>query len=215
MPASRSAMTSFATHPDPPTTRRGFALSVAAAVMLNGLAIGAFAAVVTRWHAPSGASSQAAWVTTFTVARPTPELAATAPPARAMAEPNPDAIAAAPLPRLTAAAATKAPPQPLDGGSAVRFYRSSEVDRPAEPDSDWNLDTAVLDTAGVDRLVFEVFIGRNGEVVGCTILEPTALNPQARQTIENRLRQTALQPAVRGGAAVASVRRIEVSATPP
>ena len=210
-------MTSFATHPEPPTTRRGFALSVAAAVMLNGLAIGAFAAAVTRWHAPSGAPSQAASISTFTVARPTPELAATAQPApaRMMVEQNPAAVAAAPPPRLTAAAATKAPPQAPDGGSLVRFYRSSEVDRPAEPDSDWNLDTAVLDAAGVERLVFEVFIGRNGEVVACAILEPVTLDSQERQTIEDRLRQTTLQPAVRGGAAVASVRRIEVSATPP
>ena len=208
-------MTSFATRPDPPTKRRGFVFSVAAAVMLNGLAIGAFAAAVTRWQVPSGAPSQAAWVTTFTVARPTPELAATAPPAGAMPAPKSAAVAAAPPPRLTAVAATKTPLQALDGASVVRFYRSSEVDRPAEPDSDWNLDTAVLDVAGVERLVFEVFIGRNGEVVACTILEPVALDSQARQTIEDRLRQTALQPAVLGGAAVASVRRIEVSATPP
>ena len=208
-------MTSFATRPDPPTKRRGFVFSVAAAVMLNGLAIGAFAAAVTRWHAPSGAASQAAWITTFTVAHPTPELAATAPPAGAMPAPKSAAVAAAPPPRLTAVAATKTPLQALGGASVVRFYRSSEVDRPAEPDSDWNLDTAVLDVAGVERLVFEVFIGRNGEVVACTILEPVALDSQARQTIEDRLRQTALQPAVLGGAAVASVRRIEVSATPP
>ena len=132
-----------------------------------------------------------------------------------MPAPKSAAVAAAPPPRLTAVAATNAPLQALDGASVVRFYRSSEVDRPAEPDSDWNLDTAVLDVAGVERLVFEVFIGRNGEVVACTILEPVALDSQARQTIEDRLRQTALQPAVLGGAAVASVRRIEVSATPP
>ena len=132
-----------------------------------------------------------------------------------MPAPKSAAVAAASPPRLTAVAATKAPLQALDGASVVRFYRSSEVDRPAEPDSDWNLDTAVLDVAGVERLVFEVFISHNGEVVGCTILEPVALDSQARQTIEDRLRQTALQPAVLGGAAVASVRRIEVAATPP
>ena len=209
-------MTSLATPLDPPTKRRGFALSVAAAVLMNGLAIGAFAAAVTRWHVASGAPGQAASITTFTVAGPTPELAPTQPaPARGMSEPKSAAIAAAAPPRITAAATPKAPPYAPEGGSVVRFYRSSEVDRPAEPDSDWNLDTAVLDAAGVERLVFEVFIGRNGEVVACTILEPAALDSQARQTIEDRLRQTALQPAVRGGAAVASVRRIEVSATPP
>lgn len=132
-----------------------------------------------------------------------------------MAESNTAVVEATTPPRVTVAATPKAPPATHDGGSAVRFYRSSEVDRAAEPDSDWNLDTAVLDAVGVERLVFEVFIGRNGEVVWCTVLEPAGLDTQARQTIENRLRQTTLQPAVRAGTAVASVRRIEVSALPP
>ena len=206
-------------HPEPLTLtrRRGFGLSVAAAFVLNGLAIGAFAAAVTRWHAPAGAQSVTALITTFNVARPTPEPAASSPPTptRAMAEPNRAVAEAALPPPLTVAASPKAPPAARDGGSTVRFYRSSEVDRPAEPDSDWNLDTAVLDAAGVERLVFEMFIGHNGEVIGCTILEPASLDTQARQTIEERLRQTTLKPAIRGGTAVASVRRIEVSAAPP
>ena len=185
--------------------------------MLNGLAIGAFAAAVTQWHVPAGAPSQTASIDTFNVARSTPEPAATSPPTptRASAEPNRADAEAAPQTRLTVAASPKAPPAARDGSSAARFYRSSEVDRPAEPDSDWNLDTAVLDAAGVERLVFEVFIGHNGEVIACTILEPASLDAQARQTIEERLRQTVLQPAVRAGTAVASVRRIEVSAAPP
>ena len=202
--------------PLPPTRRRGFGLSVAAAILLNGLAIGAFAAAVTQWHVPSGAPSRAAWITTFNVGRPIPEQVTAPQPtaARVTAEPHTAVAEAATPPRVTVAAAPKAPPATRDEGSAVRFYRSSEVDRPAEPDSDWNLDTAVLDAAGVERLVFEVFIGRNGEVVGCTVIEPAGLDAQARHTIEERLRQTTLQPAVRGGAAVASVRRIEVSALP-
>ena len=96
----------------------------------------------------------------------------------------------------------------------MRFYRSSEVDRPAEPDSDWNLDTAALDTAGIERLVFDIFISSDGAVVGCTIVEPFGLADDARQLLEARLRKTALQPASRRGEPVASVRRIEVSVLP-
>ena len=203
----------------PPTRRRGFGFSVAAAFVLNGLAIGAFAAAVTRWQVPEGAPSQAAWITTFAVARPTPtpEPAFAVPLAstRMTAEPDAAPVDAAPPRRPTSAAAPKTPRAIPDGGNAVRFYRSSEVDLPAAPDSDWNLDTALLDAAGVERLVFELFIGGNGEVVGCAILEPAALDAQVRQTIENRLRQTVLQPAIRAGATVASVRRIEVSTEPP
>lgn len=97
----------------------------------------------------------------------------------------------------------------------MRFYRSGEVDRPAEPDSDWNLDTAALDSASIQTLVFDIFVNRDGEVVGCKILAPATLPDSTRDALEDRLRQTVLRPALRGGTAVASVRRIEVSVLPP
>jgi hypothetical protein len=98
-----------------------------------------------------------------------------------------------------------------DTANAVRYYRTGEVDRPSQPDSDWNLDAAALDAAGVSTMAFEVFVGSDGTIVDCAILEPKALADPARIALEARLRQTVLRPAERGGVAVPSVRRIEMS----
>ena len=203
--------------PQAPRQRNSFALSVVAAFALNGLAIGAFAAAVARWQAPADASGTTSWITAVALPPPALERSEVVAPARlspAVDSTPAHPAVAPPLQRLEVAPPV-APPSAGEANNPVRFYRSSEVDRPAEPDSDWNLDTAVLDAAGVETLVFEIFIDRDGRVVGCRVLEPATLDTAARQMLEQRLRETALQPAMRGGAAVASVRRIEVSALPP
>jgi hypothetical protein len=92
-----------------------------------------------------------------------------------------------------------------------RFYRIDEVDMPALPDSDWNLDAATLDAAGLSRIVFDVLISRSGEVVGCEVTEPRNLDPTTKRSLEDRIREATLQPAQRQGANVPSVRRIELS----
>lgn len=102
----------------------------------------------------------------------------------------------------------------IDVPERVRFYRFDEVDRPAIPDSDWNLDTQFLDAAGVSRLVFEVFVSAAGEIVECTIVEPGTLDDDVRQRLVDRLRQSTIEPAMRAGLPVASVRKIEVTTTP-
>lgn len=191
-----------------------FAISIAAAVLLNGLAIGAFAAASARGQAPTRASGQVSWITAVTHARISHEQSSvhsTALP-RAPVLPEPTLQ---PLPHPPAPAVPKALLATSEADNPARFYRSSEVDRPAAPDSDWNLDTALLDAAGVETLVFEIFIDRSGEVVGCAILEPSTLGAAARHAIEARLSQTLLQPAMRAGIAVASVRRIEVTTRNP
>ena len=93
----------------------------------------------------------------------------------------------------------------------MRFYRSDEVDLPAQPDSDWNLDAVTLAEAGLSALVFDMLIGPQGEVISCTIVGPDVLRAELREALEGRLRQTVLQPALKAGEPVASVRRIEVS----
>ena len=101
-----------------------------------------------------------------------------------------------------------------DAATASPYYGFDEVDTPALPDTDWNLDPSLLDALGVSRMVFEVFISETGAVVDCHVIEPDALDPDARQTLETRLRQTTLQPALRGGRSVASLRKIELSLAP-
>lgn len=92
----------------------------------------------------------------------------------------------------------------------VLFYPFSEVDRPAYPESDWNLNIDLLDQIGVQRLVFEVLVNDRGEVVGCAVLEPSSLADEVKRDLETRLSETPLLPAVRAGQLVASVRRIEL-----
>lgn len=103
------------------------------------------------------------------------------------------------------------PPQP------VLFYPFREVDSPAFPSTDWNLDVDTLDQFGVQRLVFEVLVNDSGEVVGCTVLQPSDLADDVKRDLEKRLSETPLLPALRAGQLVASVRRIElvVASAPP
>jgi hypothetical protein len=91
------------------------------------------------------------------------------------------------------------------------FYTFHEVDNPAFPESDWNLDAEALDAIGVQRLAFEVLISDLGDVVGCTVLSPTDLAEEAKRSLERRISATRMLPAERHGAPVASVRRIELA----
>jgi len=92
----------------------------------------------------------------------------------------------------------------------VMFYTFREVDSPAFPETDWNLDVEALDQIGVQRLVFEVLISDRGEVVGCTVFEPFNLADDVKRGLEKRLSETNVLPALRAGQLVASVRRIEL-----
>ena len=200
---------------------------------LNGVVLAFAAAAAGPWQPGAAPLPQRiAWVTSIGPDAPrsdAPPTAAPRPPSDPPATPNrPLASAAAtqppastapapalaqhvldPLPATTLATANSPP------DASLRFYDFAEVERPAEPDSDWNLDPAVLDSSGVQTLVFDIFIGPAGEVVGCTILSPTDIAPETRQVLEERLRQTVTRPALREGIAVASVRRIEMSVVPP
>ena len=95
----------------------------------------------------------------------------------------------------------------------IRFYRFTEVDRPADPQADWAVEPQALDRLGLERLAFEVLINDRGEIVGCTIIDPPALADDLRNELEGTLRETPMNPAVRNGQRVASVRRIELFLT--
>jgi hypothetical protein len=116
--------------------------------------------------------------------------------------------ATAPAARTTHEATSAPATQP------TLFYGFQEVDSPAYPTSDWNLDVDALDAIGVTRLVFEVLISDSGDVVGCTVLDPTDLTDDVRRRLEQRLSETTLEPARRAGQLVASMRRIELVVAP-
>jgi len=95
----------------------------------------------------------------------------------------------------------------------IRFYRFTEVDIPADPRTDWAVEPETLDKLGLQRLSFEVLIDDRGDIVGCTILDPPALADDIRSDLERKLRETTMNPALRAGQRVASVRRIELFLT--
>ena len=125
----------------------------------------------------------------------------------------PDAPRAVPVaagsPRPTSPKARTVAPS-TDAPQPVLFYAFGEVDNPAYPAADWNVDIDTLDQIGIRRLVFEVLVSDRGEVVGCTVLDPSGLPEDTRRDLEMRLSQTRLLPAERAGRLVASMRRIEL-----
>jgi hypothetical protein len=195
--------------------RRAAATSLLIALALNLGALGAVGAVVAQWRIGGSAPNHAgAVITMFVVPRALPDAAPESTLRSAPVQREPIKVQPEPQ-RQTPATATQALAPtivaPSDATNAIRYYSIAEVDRPAIPDSDWNLDTAAFDAAGLSRMVFEVLVGAAGEVAGCAILEPETLDDTSRARLEERLRQTVLQPALRDGVAVPSVRRIEIS----
>ncbi len=200
-------------------SRPSFAFSALAAVMLNVVSIMTVTAMTNSWQSPAAGRSAAtsvSWITATAPSASVAEVLPSAPPPMSVARPQPKAILAAPpaqspvapLPPSTAA------DEASDDIGAIRFYRSGEVEQRAEPESDWNLDTVVLDLMGIDKLVFDVFTDRSGRVVDCTIILPDSLLAEARATLEQRLRETRIKPAMRAGEAVATVQRIEITVAP-
>jgi len=181
------------------------------AVMLNAGAIGLVTDASSHFNGVDASNSDnprySAMTLVFapseprlpTVARgagPSPSTAPTtprrAPPNLPTARTTPEATEVNPLPQQ------------------ILFYTFREVDNPAAPESDWNLDVESLDNIGVQRLVFEILVSDRGRVVGCTVLEPSNLADDIKRSLEKRLSETSMRPAVRVGQLVASVRRIEL-----
>lgn len=198
---------------DRPTSLAGCAVL---AVALNAGAIGLAATASSAWRGVAISRSNTTPLKTMTLVsthdQPTVE-------AGNLSVASGGAISIAPTPKLTKLPAahttpvssSSPPPQP------VVFYAFHEVDNPAFPESDWNLDVESLDAVGVQRLAFEVLISNRGDVVGCTVLAPTDLADDVKRGLEERLSATRLLPAEREGQLVASVRRIElaVAVAPP
>jgi len=198
-----------------PKSRRptAFATCAVLAVVLNAAALGLVA------NAPSGsggglvARSEALPHGTMTLVSgreaPTPTVDAFATRIGSELSKRRSAKVAEPIvTSTTTASSTDTRPQP------IVFYTFHEVDNPAFPESDWNLDADALDAIGVERLAFEVLINDRGEVVGCTVLSPADLKDDVKRSLERRLSETRLLPAERQGRFVPSVRRIELALAP-
>lgn len=118
-------------------------------------------------------------------------------------------------PALTSASA---PPLSLDEPAEEgRYYFSvEEVDIPAVPQPDWQVDVAMLLGMGVRSFNVNVLINEAGAAEQCAItrIEPEQ-SIELRQAVAMKLCETKLSPAMRRGVAVPSVRHIELLLATP
>ena len=197
--------------PHQPGNRRPAALAACAvlAVILNAGAIGFAATASATWHGVSVPTNENAHrgamvlISTSDASAVPVDSPGPAPRKADLGAPPRRQAASLPVAH-TSPEATRGQPQ------QVVFYTFLEVDTPAFPESDWNLDVESLDAIGVERLAFEVLVNDRGEVVGCTVLAPSDLTDDVKRALEQRLSATRLMPAQRAGQLVASVRRIEL-----
>ena len=125
---------------------------------------------------------------------------------------------------LQAALAQAAPAEPVSEvvGSAegtsspqpsieLRYFDTSEVDTPAMPLPEWQVDVAMLMAQGVRSVSVDVLISESGTAQQCAVtrVEPPQ-PPDLLASVASRLCETTLRPALRQGLAVPSVRHIEL-----
>lgn len=140
-------------------------------------------------------------------------LAMTVVPVRPVASPPAAATARAVgnEPKRTeppAAVAELRPPEPKRPGR--RYFEADEVDQPAVPEPDWQVDPETLIAANIRSLRAEVQVSNRGIAERCRVLEMNPPSAQAQARVERELCSTRLRPAMRAGVAVPSVRRIEM-----
>jgi len=122
-----------------------------------------------------------------------------APPQAGPVEPAPDAVGSAD--------GTSTP----QASVGTRYFDASEVDAPAMPLPEWQVDVAMLMALGVHSLNVHVLISESGAAQQCAVtrVEPPQ-QPDLLAAVASRLCETTLRPAMRQGVAVPSVRHIEL-----
>lgn len=138
-----------------------------------------------------------------------------APSAEPPADTSADIAASDPEP----ASMSATPPTPLadpDAAEGVRYFSVGEVDKPAVPRPDWQVDVSMLMGLGVRSFSVDVLIDESGTPEQCAVtrIEPDQ-SPELRDTVAAKLCETVLTPAMRRGVAVRSVRHIELLLAPP
>ena len=147
---------------DRAASRPSFAFSVFAAIALNLASIMTVTAMTDGWQSPPSGRPAATRVSWITATVPSSSVNIS-PPKKQPSTPITPREAKTPVVDMVGPPRAAPPPLSLaadeatDDMGAIRFYRSGEVEQRAEPESDWNLDTAVLDVLGIDKLVFDVY----------------------------------------------------------
>jgi hypothetical protein len=120
----------------------------------------------------------------------------------------PQAAPAEPVSEVVGSAEGTSVPQPSIG---LRYFDTSEVDTPAMPLPEWQVDVAMLMAEGVRSVSVDVLISEAGVAQQCAVtrVEPPQ-QPKLLAAVASRLCETTLRPAMRQGVAVPNVRHIEL-----
>ncbi|MFM9914467.1 MAG: hypothetical protein ACKVOX_01560 [Rhizobacter sp.] len=117
-----------------------------------------------------------------------------------------------------ASTSASAPPLSLDAPAddGRHYFSVEEVDTPAIPTPDWQVDVALLLGMGIRSFNVNVLINETGVAEHCAV---TRMEPEQavelRRSVEMKLCETVLRPAMRSGVAVPSVRHIELLLASP
>ena len=133
--------------------------------------------------------------------------------------PPPETATVAPAEDPVASTTSSPTPRPLaapDAAEAARYFNVGEVDKPAVPRPDWQVDVPLLMGLGVRSFSVDVLIDEAGTAEHCAVtrIEPEQ-SPDLRQVVAAKLCETVLSPAMRRGVAVRSIRHIELLLAPP
>lgn len=196
-----------------PQRRRAF---VALAIAAAGHALIALLAIRyghQRAYFPPGASAPAILQAALIAEVPAPEAAVPLPPLPELAPPlavAPQQAASEPLPAALPQPSVPAPPTAAAAPSfQERYYRTGEVDQPANPLSEWRIDTARLPPGERHRAALAVWIDSAGKITRVEIARIDPDNDEAREALRD-LAQTAMDPATLAGVRVGNVRLIEI-----
>ena len=110
---------------------------------------------------------------------------------------------AAPLAEAEPQATSIGPPLPLadpEAGESARYFNIGEVDTPAVPRPDWEVDVALLMGMGVRSFSIDVLINEMGTAEQCAVtrIEPDQSN-ELRHAVAAKFCETVLSPAKRRG----------------
>jgi hypothetical protein len=194
-----------------------------AAALLGAATLHVAAAVLMSRAAPGAASPAAAGVDQRRLTIELRPAVLTAPTFEETAEPPPEPsgeeMMAVPLAEAEPQATSIGPPLPLadpEAAESARYFNIGEVDTPAVPRPDWEVDVALLMGLGVRSFSIDVLINETGTAEQCAVtrIEPDQSN-ELRHAVAAKFCETVLSPAKRRGVAVRSIRHIELLLAPP
>ena len=194
-----------------------------AAALLGAATLHVAAAVLMSRAAPGATSRAAAGVDQRRLTIELRPAALTAPSFEETAElppePSGEEITAAPVAEADPQSTSIGAPLPLadpEADESARYFNIGEVDTPAVPRPDWEVDVALLMGLGVRSFSVDVLINEMGTAEQCAVtrIEPDQSN-ELRHAVAAKFCETVLSPAKRRGVAVRSIRHIELLLAPP